>query len=156
MPRRRLPLAFAAAGAFLPLVSGAPAAPGDTFTAMSTPSQVQRSKAVTYTMTFTNTSTNESSSSQADRATITAPEGFEIEGSVAASASAAAPCEASQWDANVGGAKREITLRDPDDEGNQRLCRGATLTVVFTATASTDGTFTWELSLSRGNSEEGP
>jgi hypothetical protein len=152
--RRRLPFTVAAAGACLLLASGAPAAPGDTFTAASTPSHVQPSNRATYTLTLTNTSPNTVPSSQADEATITAPEGFAfVDDSATASASASGACAASLWEPNVN--EDRIRLRDPDGEGNTRLCPGATLTVVFAATApAVEATFEWEVSLGRGDKEE--
>jgi hypothetical protein len=155
LTRRRLPFtAAAAAAACLFLASAAPAAPGDTFTAASTPSHVQPSKRATYTLTLTNTSSNTVPSSQADEATITAPEGFAfVDGSATASASASGPCAASLWEPNIN--EDRIRLRDPNGEGNTRLCPGATLTVVFPATApAVEGTFDWEVALGRGDKEE--
>jgi hypothetical protein len=152
--RRRLLFTVAAAGACLLLASGAPAAPGDTFTAASTPSHVQPSKPATYTLTLTNTSSNTVPSSQADEATIRAPEGFAfVDGSATASASASGACAASLWEPNINNDR--IRLRDSGGAGNTRLCPGATLTVVFAATApAVEGTFDWEVSLSRGDEEE--
>jgi hypothetical protein len=152
--RRRLLFTVAAAGACLLLASGAPAAPGDTFTAASTPSSVQPSKPATYTLTLTNTSSRTVPSSQAEEATITAPEGFAfVDDSATASASASGACAASLWEPNINDDR--IRLRDSDGEGNTRLCPGATLTVVFAATApAVEDTFDWEVSLSRGDEEE--
>jgi hypothetical protein len=147
---RRLPLALAAAGACLFLATGAAAAPEDTFTAAIAPSPVRASTAASYTVTLT---TNPSATLQADRATITIPEGFAVtQASVKASTTGAGPCAASDWEPNVNGER--IRVDRPGGGGNRNLCPGATLTIAFQATSpGRDGSFVWNTTL-RGEGDE--
>jgi hypothetical protein len=148
---RRLPLALAAAGACLLLASGAPAAPGDTFTATLTPSHVKPSTSGTYTMTLT---TSTGASTRADRATISIPDGFTV-GSVTANTTAGSSgnCVPSAWTPNVNSDR--IRLDDPSGGGSgDHLCPGAKLTVTFQATSpATDGSFTWNPELEEEEEE---
>jgi hypothetical protein len=141
--RRRLP--FAVAGACLVLASGAAAdTTANSFTAASTPSYVKPSTSATYTLTLTNSSSSEEG---ADRAKIAVATDFAVdEASVQASAGAAGECVASTWVADgVLLSSGKINLRRPGGAGNSRLCPGATLTVVFTATsAASEGSYSWE------------
>jgi hypothetical protein len=139
----------AALGCLL-IASGAGAAPGDTYTAASTPSHVKPSASATYTITLTNTS----GSTRAQRARIAAPPGFSIAGApVQATTEAVGGCDGSPWIVEAA-SPTEIIVRRPGNN-NTGLCPGAKLTVSFTATsAAAEDTYTWATQLFAGEADE--
>ena len=147
--RRRLFVLVAIA--CLLLVSGAAAAPGDIFTAASSPSHVKPTSSATYTITLTNAA---GSPSRAGRATIVIPPGFSVQPtSVQATTQAVGGCTASLWLVD-GPVSPAINLRRPGNN-DTGLCPGATLTVSFTATSAGDeATYTWATHLFVGETEE--
>src|SRR5215216_593647 len=140
-------LGFLVAVACLLLASGAAAAEPMTFTATSSPTHARPGTDVSYTVTLKNVSPGD----EADRAKIAIPSGFNVAGNtVTASASAAGGCAASAWIADgtlIAGGK--INLRRPGGS-DHNLCPGASLTVVFSATAATPGEYSWAPELLRG------
>jgi hypothetical protein len=141
----------AALGCLL-IASGVGAAPGDTYTAASTPSHVKPNASTNYTITLTSAAT---SPSRAMRARIGIPPGFSVNAaSIRATTQAVPPdCIASSWGVE-GGVITEINLRRPPNAENG-LCAGATLTVSFTATSAADeGVYTWTTQLFAGETEE--
>ncbi|MBA2359637.1 MAG: hypothetical protein H0V79_01655 [Actinobacteria bacterium] len=152
MFNRRILLAISTALALV-LVSGASGEPIDGYTATGSPSHVKPSTQNSYTIALTN---DPLSLGKADKAKIGIPLGFVVApASVQASASAAGDCVASTWVADgTLVADGKINLKRPTLGGgaNSRLCPGATLTVVFSATsAAADGTYIWATELLRGD-----
>jgi len=149
MPGRRLLLALTCLAAFA-AVTGASGAPVNTYTATGAPQFVNPSTARTYTILLTNDS---QSPMEADRAKVGIPAGFVVSApSVQASASATASCVASTWVADGALiADGKINLKRPGGGGGSgRLCPGATLTVVFSATSSAaEGNYVWATELLR-------
>ena len=143
-------LSIVAALGCLLIASGAGAAPGDTYTAASTPSHVKPSASATYTITLTNTS----GSTRAQRARIAAPPGFSIAGvPVQATTEAVGGCDGSFWIVEAA-APTEIIVRRPGNN-NTGLCPGAKLTVSFTATsAAAEDNYTWATQLFAGEADE--
>jgi len=151
MFNRRILLAISTALALV-LVSGASGELITGYTATGTPSHVRPSAQASYTIALTN---DPQSPGAADKSRIGIPTGFAVSAaSVQASASAAGDCVASTWVADgtlVAGGK--INLKRPNLGGsaNSRLCPGATLTVVFSATApALEDTYPWATELLRG------
>lgn len=142
--------AVAALGCLL-VASGAGAAPGDAYTAGSTPSHVKPSTTATYTITLTS---DGASPSRAMRARIGIPPNFSVDGSsIQATTPAGGGCEASSWQLD-GAATTEINLRRPGNN-DTGLCPGASLTVSFTATSAGDeGVYTWTTHLFAGETDE--
>jgi hypothetical protein len=149
MPIRRLIIALTSLAAFA-AVAGASGEPVNAYTATGTPQFVKPSTARTYTVSLTN---DAQSPQEADRAKIGIPAGFVVAGaSVQASASAASSCVASTWVADgMLIANGKINLKRPGGGGGSgRLCPGATLTVVFSATSSAvEGNYVWTTELLR-------
>jgi hypothetical protein len=147
----RLRLPFVLLGACLLLASGAAAAEGDAFTAVSTPSHVKPSSSAPYTITLTNAP---ASPSRAQRARIAIPAGFTVDGtSIQATTQAVGGCDVSAWEVE-GAVTSEINLRRPGNN-DTGLCPGAALAVSFTATSAADETtYTWTTQLFVGETEE--
>ncbi len=149
---QRILLAIGAALALvLVLVSGASGELIDGYTATGSPAHVQPSTQTSYTITLTNGTL---SPRAADRAKIGIPTGFVVAAaSVQASVTAAGDCVSSTWVADgTLIADGKINLKRPGGSTNNRLCPGATLTVVFSATsAAADGTYIWATELLRGD-----
>jgi large repetitive protein len=146
----RIPLSIAIAVALV-AVAGASAESIDGYTAGGAPSHVKPLTQTTFTITLTNKA---ASPEAADKAKIGIPAGFVVAEPVNASASAAGVCVASTWgqDGTLI-ADGKINLKRPTGGGstNTRLCPGATLTVVFSATsAAGDGPYVWATELLRG------
>ncbi|HKY11885.1 MAG TPA: hypothetical protein VJL85_00935 [Gaiellaceae bacterium] len=138
--RRRLSLAITLS-ACLFVASGASADPLDTFTATAAPTHVKPSTSVSYTISLT---IDPSAANRAQQAKIGIPSGFTVDPvSVQALTTAAENCDAATWEAEGDLiANNKINLNRP--LGNNALCPGATLTVVFVAaSAATDGTYEW-------------
>jgi len=137
--RRRLSLAITTAACLL-VASGASADPLDTFTATAAPTHVKPSTSVSYTISLT---IDPSALNRAQRAKIGIPSGFTVDPvSVQAMTTAAENenCDAATWEADAD--LIAINLSRPP--GNNALCPGATLTVVFVAaSAAADGTYEW-------------
>ena len=146
----RLRLPFVLLGACLLLASGAAAAEGDAFTAVSTPSHVKPSSSAPYTITLTNAP---ASPSRAQRARIAIPAGFTVDGtSIQATTQAVGGCDVSAWEVE-GAVTSEINLRRPGNN-DTGLCPGAALAVSFTATSAADETtYTWTTQLFVGETE---
>lgn len=144
--------AVAALGCLL-IASGAAAAPGDTYTAASTPSHVKPNASANYTITLASAAT---SPSRAMRARIGIPPGFSVDGvSIQATAPAGGGCTGSPPPWTVEGpVTSEINLRRPGNN-DTGLCPGATLTVSFTASAAAgEGVYTWATQLFASETEE--
>jgi hypothetical protein len=143
--RRRLSLAVTVVGCLL-LASSASADPLDTFTATSAPTHVKPSTSVSYTIKLT---TSAAAPNSGQRAKIAIPSGFTINGpSVQATTSAVGTCNAATWVADGALiANGKINLKRPGGN-NTALCPGATLTVVFLASAAAEGTYAWTSELS--------
>jgi Bacterial Ig-like domain len=139
-----------AAVACLLLASGAAAAPGDAYTAASTPSHVKPTTSAPYTITLTNLAPL----SRGQRATIAIPPGFSVAaGSVQATTQAVGGCDGSAWVVD-GQVVSEIVLQRPGNN-DTGLCPGATLTVSFTATsAAVEATYTWATQLFVSDTEQ--
>jgi len=141
-------VAFLVSAVCLLLASGAAAAEPMTFTATSSPTHAAPGSAVSYSVTLKNVSPDD----EADKAKIAIPPGFTVDGNtVVASAAAAGDCDASTWIADgpliaVG----KINLKRPSGS-DHNLCPGATLVVVFSATAATAGAYSWAPELLRGD-----
>lgn len=152
MLSRRILLAISTALALV-LVSGASGEPINGYTASGGPPDVKPSTQTSYTIALTNGTL---SPGAADRAKIGIPTDFVVaEANVQPpSTSAAGDCVASTWVADgTLVADGKINLKRPNLGGgaNSRLCPGATLTVVFSATsAAADGTYIWATELLRG------
>jgi hypothetical protein len=136
------------AGGCLLLASGAAAAEPNEFSATSAPSHVQPQTSVTYTITMTNSAASEK---EADRAKIGIPPDFVVdEGTVQATTNAVGACVVSSWGADgtlIADGKINLKRPDGNPEGH-RLCQGASLTVVFSATSpATEATYTWATEL---------
>ena len=147
--RRRL-LSAAAATACLIVASGASADPINSFTAAVAPTHVKPASSASYTVVLT---TDPSSPEGADRAKIGIPPGFVVnEGNVQATTNALGACQASSWVADgdlIADAK--INLKRPEISPSDELCPGASLTVVFAATAGgAEGSAVWASELLRG------
>jgi large repetitive protein len=149
LPSRRLLVALTCLAAFA-AVASASGAPVNAYTATVAPQFVKPSTATTYTISLTN---DLQSPMEADRAKIGIPVGFAVSApSVQASASATASCVASTWVADgTLIADGKINLKRPGGGGGGgRLCPGATLTVVFSATSSAaEGSYVWATELLR-------
>jgi hypothetical protein len=144
-------LAVAALGCLL-AASGAGAAPGDTYTAASTPSHVKPGASTSYTVSLKNT--NPPGSTRAQRARIAAPPGFSITGAPPQHPTeAVGGCNGSPWTIESA-VPTEIIVRRPGNN-DTGLCPGATLTVLFSATsAATESTYTWTTQLFAGVADE--
>jgi hypothetical protein len=138
------------AGGCLLLASGAAAAEPNEFSATSAPSHVQPQTSVTYTITMTNSAASEK---EADRAKIGIPPDFVVdEGTVQATTNAVGACVVSSWGADgtlIADGKINLQRPEWNPEGH-RLCQGASLTVVFSATSpAAEGSYTWATELLR-------
>jgi large repetitive protein len=138
------------AGGCLLLASGAAAAEPNEFSATSAPSHVQPQTSVTYTITMTNSAASEK---EADRAKIGIPPDFVVdEGTVQATTNAVGACVVSSWGADgtlIADGKINLQRPEGNPEGH-RLCQGASLTVVFSATSpAAEGSYTWATELLR-------
>jgi len=148
LSNRRILLAISTALALaLVLVSGASGEPIVGYTAAGSPSHVKPLTLTSFTIALNNATL---SPKGADEAKIGIPLGFVVDpASVRASAGAAGACVASTWVALVADGK--INLKRSGG-AESRLCPGATLTVVFSATsAAADGTYIWATELLRGD-----
>jgi hypothetical protein len=142
-------IALVVAGGCLLLASGAAAAEPNEFSATSAPTHVQPQTPVTYTIRLTNSAASEK---EADRAKIGIPPDFVVDpGTVQATTNAVGACVVSSWGADgTLIADGKINLKGPDKNPEGRLCQGASLTVVFSATSpATDATYTWVTELFR-------
>ena len=140
-----------AAGACLLLASGAAAAPGDAYTAASTPSHVKPTTSASYTITL---KSDPASPSRASRARIVIPPGFSVDAdTIQATKQAFGGCDNSAWN-REGPVTTEINLRRPGNN-DTGLCPGGTLTISFTATSATDeATYTWTTQLLVSDTEQ--
>ena len=134
------------------MASGAAAAPGDAFTATSTPSHVKPSISASYTITLTNSA---SSPSRGQRATIAIPSGFDVSpASIQATTEALGGCDGSTWvpdGAPIADSKIQLKRPMGPETG---LCQGAKLTVSFAATSpGAEGSHTWTSQLFVGDEE---
>jgi large repetitive protein len=145
----RIALAVTAAVALF-AVSSASGEDIDGYTAAGAPAYVKPATQATFTIALTN---KPLSPREADKAKIGIPADFVVTAAtVQATASAAGACVASTWVADgTLIADGKINLKRPGGGDNNRLCPGATLTVVFAATSSAvEGTYIWATQLLRG------
>ena len=132
------------------LTTAATGAPGDAYTARSSPPLVKASSTGAFTVELTS---DPGSSSRAQRAKVGIPSGFSVaEATVAATTTAAGSCKFATWEPDGPLiADGKINLRSPTGGANE-LCPGATLTVTFNALApAVDGTGTWTTELLAGD-----
>ena len=129
--------------------SAAQATPGDDFTATITPTAVQPLSSHAYTVQLANLG---SSGESADNAHVAVPSGFAVdEATLSASTSAAGSCSAAAWAVTLNSGTSTIDASAADATGD--LCPGATLTLVFNATApSAEADYEWTATLLGGAS----
>jgi large repetitive protein len=137
--------ALALSALALLLATSASGAPTDAYTASSQPTVVKPSESRTYSIKLKN---DAASPDRAQRARIGIPVGFSVSAASAAT-SAAGICTASSWVADgTLISNGVVNLRKPGANTTE-LCPGATLTVSITASAPTEGVWTWTTELLR-------